>query len=246
MGFAKRLLSSVGVGAATVETRLEKDEFSPGEEVRGVIEITGGNLRQEVEGIHLRVESFYDSELGSSKVLGTVGKFPAAPAMTVEAGSRREVSFSFRLPYETPLTIGSSEVLLRASLDVRSAFDPEDKDLITVRPDATTRTILDAIERLGFELREAKNKEVPDRFRRNLHFGQEFEFVPKRGEFEGRLDELELLMFPSEGAVDLAMQVDRRGFRGESYAEITVSDGEAAGGLDLVAETLADSIRRYA
>ena len=33
------MLSSIGVGAATVDTRLEKDEFEPGEEVRGVVEV---------------------------------------------------------------------------------------------------------------------------------------------------------------------------------------------------------------
>jgi hypothetical protein len=40
------LLSSIGVGAATVDTRLERDELVPGEEVRGVVvEVKGWRLR---------------------------------------------------------------------------------------------------------------------------------------------------------------------------------------------------------
>ena len=38
MGFG-RLLSSIGVGAARVDTRLERDELAPGEQVRGVVEV---------------------------------------------------------------------------------------------------------------------------------------------------------------------------------------------------------------
>ena len=64
MGFARRLLSRVGIGAATVDTRLEKAEFTPGEEVRGVVEIKGGGTDQEIEGIYLAVQTYYKREVG--------------------------------------------------------------------------------------------------------------------------------------------------------------------------------------
>jgi sporulation-control protein len=238
-------LSTIGIGAATIDTRLEKDEFAPGEEVRGTIEIKGGNLVQDVDGIYVHVFARYDSTAGSSKAVGTVEKFPVAPGRTIASGSREEVSFSFRLPYETPPSMGSSEVWLRTGLDVKSAFDPQDEDRITVRPTPEMQAVLDALERLDFELREAATESLPDRVRRSLHFGLELEFVPRRGEFVGRLDELEMFMFPSEGSVDLVMQVDRRGFGGESYAELTVSDSDASQGPDHVADTLAQAIRQH-
>jgi hypothetical protein len=56
MGFG-RLLSSIGVGAATVDTRLERDELVPGEEVRGVVEVKGGGSEQKVNGIRLEVQT---------------------------------------------------------------------------------------------------------------------------------------------------------------------------------------------
>ena len=243
MGFG-RFLSRVGVGAATVDTRLEREEFAPGDEVRGVIEITGGNLVQEVAGISISVKARYDSTAGSSKSVGTVEKFPVAPGRTVEPGSREEVPFSFRLPYDTPLSMGRSEVWLRTSLDVKAAFDPQDEDRVTIRPTPAMQTVLDALDRLGFSLKEAATVDLSDRVRRRLHFGLELEFVPRSGEFEDQLDELELVMFPADGSVDLVMQVDRRGFRGESYAELTVSNDEASQGPDHLAQIIAQAIRQ--
>ncbi len=240
MGFG-RLLSSIGIGAATVDTKLEKSEFVPGEEVRGVVEIKGGGQEQMVDGIYISVKTRFSRTAGSDKALGTVERFPVAPRLTVQPGSREEVSFSFRLPYDTPLSIGRSEVWIETGLDVKSAFDPSDKDRITVRPNRWIQTVLDAIERLGFDLRQAENETLPDRFQRRLTFGQEFEFVPRRGEFSGRLGELELVMFPSEGQIDLIMQVDRRGFGGESHAQLMVSESETS----QVAETLAQVIRQH-
>lgn len=200
MGFARRLLSRVGVGAATVDTRLEKTEFSPGEEVRGVVEIKGGGTEQEIEGIYLAVQTLYKRESGDDTVTetGTIERIPITGKTTVGADHRQETPFSFRLPYDTPLTVGRTSVWVQTGLDVRSAVDPSDEDRISVLPNATVRTTLDAFQRLGFDLREADNEELPHGLRRRLPFGQEFEFAARRGEFRGRLDELEVLMFPDE------------------------------------------------
>jgi sporulation-control protein len=134
------------------------------------------------------------------------------------------------------------------------AMDPSDSDAITVRPTATQQKILDAFERLGFMLREADNEDLPHRLRRNLPFAQEFEFVARSGEFRGRFDEIEMVMFPSANSVDVVLQIDRRA-RGlgsflseqmgtdESYAGLTVSDDQSP---DSVAQALADNIRRHA
>lgn len=236
MGFG-RLLSSIGVGSATVDTRLERDELVPGEEVRGVVEVKGGGSELEVSGISLEVQTHYKRESGDNTVTetGTVEHFPVSGHRTIEANSREEIPFSFRLPYDTPLTLGRSSVWIRTALDVRMAFDPSDSDVVTIRPNPTTRLVLDSMQRLGFHMREAENEELPHRLRRRLPFGQELEFVAGSGEFRGRFDEVELLMFPSEGSVDLVLQIDRRarGFGSflseaigtdESYARLSIPE----------------------
>lgn len=256
MGFARRLLTSMGVGAATVDTRLDTAELVPGEEVRGVVELTGGDSDQEIEAINLDLQTTYKRESGETTVreTATIERFPVSSAQTVEKGSSQEIPFSFRLPQDTPLTVGRCRVWLRTALDVRMAVDPSDSDPLTVRPDAATQTILDAVEGLGFVLREAENEELPYRHRRRMAFGQEFEFVARSGEFRGRLDELEIVMFASEEEVELMLQVDRRARdlgsllseslgADESRVRLTISRNEAKRGTEHVAETIAGAIR---
>jgi sporulation-control protein len=255
MGF-RRLLSSIGIGAATVDTRLERSEFSPGDEVRGVVEIKGGDSDTEINGIRLEVQTYYKRESGDKTVTetGTIERFPIVGQTVIKGRDTGQTPFSFTLPYDTPLTLHRTSVWVRTALDVQMAMDPSDSDAITVQPNATQRAILASFESLGFALREADNEELPHRLRRRLNFAQEFEFVARSGEFRGRFDEVEMVMFPSADSVDVVLQIDRRA-RGlgsflseamgtdESYAAVTIRGGQDP---NSVAQTLADTIRRYA
>jgi len=254
MGF-RRLLSSVGVGAATVDARLEKSEFEPGEEVRGIVEIRGGDADQDVNGLRLEVQTYYKRESGDTTVTetGTIERFPLTGRLQVRRDMREEVPFAFRLPYETPLSLGRTSIWVRTALDVAMTFDPSDNDMLTVRPNHTQRFVLDSFERLGFRMREADNEELPHRLRRRLPFGQEIEFVAVSGEFRGKFDEVELVMFPSEDDVDLLLQVDRRA-RGlssflseqmgtdESYARLTVPESSTPSDIR---QALTEILRRH-
>ena len=254
MGF-RRLLSSIGVGAAKVDTRLESSDLAPGDEVRGVVEVHGGDSDTEIDGIRLEVQTHYKRESGDDTVTetGTIERFQVAGHTVVKARDRDELPFSFALPYDTPLTMGHSSVWVRTALDVKQAMDPSDSDAISVRPTSTQKKILDAFKQLGFILREADNEDLPHRLRRNLPFAQEFEFVARSGEFRGHFDEVEMVMFPSAGSVEVVLQIDRRA-RGlgsflseqmgtdESYAGITVSENQD---LDSVVRTLAENMRRH-
>ncbi|WP_066256751.1 sporulation protein [Neobacillus drentensis] len=80
-----------------------------------------------------------------------------------------------------------------------------------VLPNQLMSAVFKTIENLGFRIREADCEEAPRRLRGRLPFVQEFEFVPTSGLFRGRLDELEVVFFPSgNGALDIMLQVDRR------------------------------------
>lgn len=48
MSFFKKLAASAGIGAAKVETILEKDAYYPGEEVRGTVHVKGGKIAQDI------------------------------------------------------------------------------------------------------------------------------------------------------------------------------------------------------
>ncbi|MFL6562139.1 MAG: sporulation protein, partial [Bacillus sp. (in: firmicutes)] len=85
------------------------------------------------------------------------------------------------------------------------------KDYLKVVPNPLMSAVFTAIEHLGFRIREADCEEAPRRLRGRLPFVQEFEFVPTSGVFRGKLDELEVVFFPSgNGNLDIMFQVDRR------------------------------------
>jgi len=129
----------------------------------------------------------------------------------IKENETKELPFSFRLPLETPLSMGRTKVWVNTGLDIKSAVDPTDKDYLSVVPNPVMDGIFNAVSELGFRLREAECEQAPRHLRRNLPYVQEFEFVPVSGPFRGRLDELELVFYPNnENEIEVMMQVDRR------------------------------------
>lgn len=213
MSFFNKVFASVGIGAAKVDTKLERDTVSPGEEIRGVVEIQGGNVEQAIDAIYLTLNTSYIVEKDDKKFhqTGQIDKFKLAEAFTIRPNEKRQIPISFRLPSDTPLTLGRTKVWVATGLDVKNAIDPTDKDYLRVVPNPLMESVLSAISDLGFRLREAECEQAPYRLRRRLPFVQEFEFVPVSGAYRGRLDELELVFFPNSSTdMEIMMQVDRR------------------------------------
>lgn len=213
MSFFNKMFASVGIGAAKVDTKLEKDTFAPGEEVRGVVEIYGGNTEQAIDAIYLTIYTTYIKERDDKKYTqtGQIDKLKLIEPFMIQANERKSIPISFILPVDTPLTLGRTKVWVATGLDIKNAVDPTDKDYIRVVPNPLMDSVFRATEDLGFRLREVECEEAPYRLRRRLPFVQEFEFVPITGPFRGRLDELELVFFPVSGSqLEVLMQVDRR------------------------------------
>jgi len=213
MSFFNKVFASVGIGAATVDTRLEKDAYMPGEAIQGVVEIKGGKIEQQIDEIYLTLNTTYLREADEKKytVTATIDRFRLTTPFTIQSNERKEIPFSFQLPFDTPLSIGRSKVWVSTGLDIKGGIDPSDKDFLKVVPNPLMSAVFNAIDNIGFSIREADCEEAPRRLRGRLPFVQEFEFIPSSGPFRGRLDELEVVFFPSgNGALDIMFQVDRR------------------------------------
>lgn len=213
MSFFDKVFASVGIGSAAVDTKLEKDTYMPGETVKGAVEIRGGKIEQQIDDMYLSINTQYLKESDDKKyhVTATIERFRITSPFTIGKNERKEIPFSFQLPYDTPLSIGRSKIWVATGLDIKNAVDPGDKDDLKVIPDPLMRSIFNAIDNLGFRLREADCEEAPYRLRGRLPFVQEFEFVPTSGPFRGKLDELEVVFRPSgNGVIELLLQVDRR------------------------------------
>lgn len=206
-------MASVGVGAATVDTKLERSTYRAGEQISGVIEIRGGNTAQQIDAIYLTVTTTYTKEANDSKYETTaiLKKIKVNEAFTVRENEAHTIPFSFVLPPETPVTMGKTKVWIQTGLDIKNAVDPTDKDFIDVQPSALAKNIIQAVEHLGFYLRKVDCESAPMRFRQAQPFLQEFEFTPTSGTYRQRLDELEVTFLQqSENQVELLLQVDRR------------------------------------
>jgi sporulation-control protein len=120
----EKLLAKVGIGAAIVDTRLYDDLFAPGEILNGEVNITGGNVSQEIEDIYLYVATQYKREIEDSTVSEecTLVQYRLCEHFSLQPQEQRSIPFSIQLPYETPLTWGNQAVYLRTGLDNCSVY----------------------------------------------------------------------------------------------------------------------------
>ena len=212
MSFFNKVLASIGIGAATVDTKLEKSTYTAGEVMRGEIEVRGGNVAQQIDTIYLSVYTTFVREANDKKYTdkAAVTKVKVADPFSIDAGENKVLSFSIMLPLDTPITVGKTKVWVQTELDIKNAVDPEDKDTIDVKPSKLAANVLDAVKGLGFRLRKTECEQAPARYRGHYPFIQEFEFAPT-GPFRSHLDELEIVFLSqSEHSVEVLMQIDRK------------------------------------
>lgn len=210
MALFNKVLASIGIGNAQVDTKLEKANYQAGEIMRGIVEVKGGNTQQEIDSIYVAVMTTYERETDDRKVMdeAAVIKEKLNEPFTIDPGEVREFPLQLVLPHETPVTQGKTRVWIATGLDIKQAVDPSDKDYIEVRPTTAAESVLDAARALGFRLREveclaARLTKYP--------FVQEFEFVPVSGTYKGKLDELEIsFLSQTEQEVNILLQVDKR------------------------------------
>lgn len=236
MSLMKRMLASVGIGAAKVDTIVQGDRFAPGDTLDAVVKVMGGKTEQQIDSLYFSVCCNYeatreteDDEGDETEVTVTetavLEKFKVSEAFAIGPGDTEEIPLSFQLPFQTPLTLGKTKVWIATGLDIKKAIDPGDTDYIEVVPGDLTGALFDALNELGFELVKAKCEAVGSGFHIKQPFVQEFEFKPVSGNFRSKLDELELICFPQADNADVIMEIDRkaRGLRG-FFAEMTDMD----------------------
>ncbi|MEJ8544008.1 sporulation protein [Brevibacillus borstelensis] len=255
MSMFKKLLASVGIGAAQVDARLENDSLIPGEWVRGEVHIKGGDVAQDVDEIYMYVVTHYERETNDRKVKEecTLGKYRISDRFSLNPKEEKAIPFSFQLPYETPLTMGRQPVYLRTGLDIKNAIDPGDSDFIEVRPHPLMEKVLDAIQSLGFQLYKV-DCEYNRYLGRTYPFVQEFEFRPT-GPYRSRLEELETVFYLKEGELEVLLELDKRarGFLGafqeafnldERYARFRLTEADLNRPVSAIAEEIEENIRR--
>lgn len=225
-----KVLTSLGIGGATVDAVLESTDVEVGGVLRAEVRIKGGTARQEIRSVELElatrclVEAPGDRKIRSDIVLAAGRVEPGAVAPDEELAFPIEM----RVPDTAPISIGSTRSFLRTRLDVPGAVDPKDEDLVNIVPSPTMMAVLQGVQEAGFRLVET---EVEYDRRRIPPFVQEFDFRPTGfGDFG--VEEVEISFVPVSGGVEVLLTVDNRGgfflASREKTARIQIDHAEAA------------------
>lgn len=213
MSVFNKVLASIGIGNTQVDTKLEKDTFRPGDIVAGAVAIKGGSVSQKIDEIYLSLNTSYVKEHDDKKYtqIATIERVRLNEPFEITPNETKEIPFSLKLPYETPVTYGKSKVWISTGLDIKNAVDPKDEDFISIEPNALVQSAFSALGELGFKLRNADCEQAPYRYRNRMPFIQEFEFVPYSGAYRGKLDELEVVFFmKNNDEAEVLIEVDRK------------------------------------
>ncbi|WP_018638072.1 sporulation protein [Parafrankia elaeagni] len=213
----KRFMSRLGVGAAEVETVLDRPETLPGAVVTGQTTITGGKVDQEIEKILVALEATVEVETEDSTWYEqvTFGSQQIGGGFVIRAGEQQSGRFELAVPWQTPITdvggwhLHGMKIGVRTTLSIPGALDPGDLDPVNVHPLPAQEAVLAALGDLGFQFRSA-DVEKGRLHGSDLPFYQEIELAPS-GEYARRIKELEVTFLVDGSGMDIVLEADRRG-----------------------------------
>lgn len=228
----KKLKASLGIGGAKVDTILENPELFQGDTLIGTVHIQGGDIEQQIDAIHLNLntEVKVENDNGTSYQTLTLFHTQAVTPFVIQAGEKQKMQFTIKLPDETPITAlnvrnNHCDVWVETVLDIDFSVDPTDRDLLVVKPMPVAAAIINQIEQAGFSMVKA---DVEKGYLNGGHFKshsggyQEIEF--KSNGFMNK-KEIELSFILDGQVLHCLAEVDRSiGFsRGDQYVSFSLN-----------------------
>ncbi|WP_412518366.1 sporulation protein [Staphylococcus simulans] len=131
----EKLLTSLGVGALTVETRLEKDVFDANELISGKVVLKGGDADQQISKIKLSLIEHKENETEHSdfdEMENILQVYEINSEQVIEADQTVEKSFEF--PLEKYKFQNNTDALtLRTYVYIDNGADAEEDAEITIK-----------------------------------------------------------------------------------------------------------------
>ncbi|MCG9739666.1 sporulation protein [Shewanella insulae] len=229
----KKILASVGIGKASVDTILLDEQLRAGEPFRIEVVITGGEVEQELNGLEFAImaeakaeKSVGDDEIKYNKSL-VLQSWKPMLKQTIAPGETITRQFNLNLHPEIPATrlfgqrIG--KIWLQTGLDIKNGIDGSDKDPLTILPSPTQLAVLELIEQAGYRLYKTDIEAGyihAHEFSSHLPCYQEYEFKPESHSFFGAR-ELEVSFVDNGEETGVLIEVDRA-FLGDGYRSIAI------------------------
>ncbi|WP_434631774.1 sporulation protein [Chromobacterium sp. CV08] len=200
----KSLFAAIGVGGATVDTRLYNPRLRPGEALRGEVTVNGGATAQDLVKIELQLLAEID---GAGREAVTLASLPVSGPCRIPAGCEWRLPFRLALPPAMPVNhlpglAGRPPSWLHTDLGLDQPRDAGAGGWLQILPTPQMEALLDAFSRLGWELYAA---DVEGPVRRQV-----FELRPRDAGWNWRAI-----------ALDFAVERD-----GETPVEIAIDAGD--------------------
>jgi sporulation-control protein len=222
MGFFDKMLSTVGIGAAKVDTVLNSSLTKPGGLISGVVHVKGGNVDQDISDIDvsLMVDVKVERDDLTYYQPNLIYKHRVTGSFKIHKGENRQFPFEFNVPLEVPITVlgpyklSNIKLYVKTDLDIENALDKADKDYLEIEPLPTMVNFLNAVINLGFSFHKADVEEgrLPGS---NYHFFEEIEFYGSRSRFP-KIKELEVTFLANPNEVNVILEMDKKGLFGSS------------------------------
>ena len=227
----KKILASVGIGAAKVDTVLQTEHLLPGQEFHAEIVITGGDAPQELSGLELALmtKAKVETDEGSYFRNQVIQQWHLADKTTIQPGQEIRIPFTAQLHPETPVTelpvrMNQTVVWLATGLSIDMALDASDKDHLYIYPNEAVQECMQVMERAGYQMMKADVEtgyiSAPG-FRSNSGIYQELEYRPNSRSLFG-VKEVELSFVPEAHQTHVLIELDRA-FRGDGYRSLTIA-----------------------
>ncbi|GIU05042.1 MULTISPECIES: sporulation protein [unclassified Shewanella] len=229
----KKILASVGIGKATVDTILLNEQLRAGEPFAIEVVIKGGEVEQELNGLEFAImaeakaeKTVGDDEVKYNKSL-VLQSWKPMLKQTIQPGETITRQFNLDLHPEVPATSLFShriaKVWLQTGLDIKNGIDGSDKDPLIIVPSNTQLAVLELIESSGYRLFKS-DLEVgyvrAQGFASHLPCYQEYEFKPESRSFFGA-KELEVTFIDNGAETGVLIEIDRA-FSGDGYHSTSI------------------------
>lgn len=205
MSIFGKTLASMGIGAAKVDTRLEKSSYRQGDLICGAIYVQGGQVEQKVDDIYLYLVVQYHHEGNQAEYI--LDEFRITEPFVLSPSESKEIPFEFQLPYDVPVTTSGCPVYLKTGLDIKMAKDPSDVDGIEITPHPLVSRVIKLIEEVGFELKGVTADF--EHYYTQQPFVQEYQLTPLM-RFQDVVDRVVVVFTPHDQEVDIILKVDRK------------------------------------
>jgi sporulation-control protein len=124
----RKYMSLIGIGSAKVDLQLSKNEYKPGEAVKGLFKMEGGTVDQQLNRIECDLVRI-DKLLKNEKVIGSA---TVLTSTVIAAEEKSEKEFIFKLPEDLPASTETVLYQFKTRLTFNEGVESRDQDVITV------------------------------------------------------------------------------------------------------------------